>query len=110
MIALVVSVLLTAALLAWVSAPLFGRKHRETAGETADSAHLERKHAVYRAILDLEHDRKLGKVEDSQYAVMRTQLESEAAAILDEMDTLLQTGDPLEEEIATARRRRAQRE
>lgn len=106
------NVLLGAALLAlagWVIAPLLIRRvPAPVDSDTAASELLENKHAVYRSILDLEHDHRLGKVRDEDYLVLRREHENEAAQILGELDRGASPDDldrKLEEEIAEARRR-----
>ncbi|MGH2809713.1 MAG: hypothetical protein ACRDIA_02400, partial [Actinomycetota bacterium] len=85
--------------------PLLGRKQyvRRDGDETADL--VEAKEAVYRCILDLELDRKTGKVNPDQHDLMRRQLEAEAISILRRLDRRLSPDDLLELEIAEARRR-----
>jgi hypothetical protein len=52
---------------------------------------VETKQQLYRSILDLEFDQSVGKVSDADYLVLRRQQESEALAVLDEMDRLAGT-------------------
>jgi hypothetical protein len=77
---------------------------------------LEVKQQLYRSILDLDFDQSVGKVSDADYLVLRRQQESEALAVLNEMDRLAGTRpgpadgsaspeDRLEAEIAAARLR-----
>jgi hypothetical protein len=48
----------------------------------------ERKEATYENLRDLSFEHKAGKLSESDYAVQRTLLEDEAAAILAEMDSI----------------------
>ena len=100
-----IGALLAAATGLWLVSPLLGRKQyvREGGDETADL--VEAKEAVYRCILDLELDRKTGKVGPDQYDLMRGQLESEAVSILRRLEHRMSPDDLLELEIAAARRR-----
>jgi hypothetical protein len=77
---------------------------------------VEVKQQLYRSILDLDFDQSVGKVSDADYLVLRRQQESEALAVLNEMDRLAGTRpgpadgstspeDRLEAEIAAARLR-----
>lgn len=99
-----------AALAAWVIRPLL-EPYRRT-GEATDArldALTEAKHAVYHSILDLELDRRLGKVSDEDHAFLRRQHEVDALRILREVDeaaTRDSLEDVLEREIAAARERR----
>ena len=49
---------------------------------------LERKEATYENLRDLSFEHKAGKLSESDYAVQRTLLEDEAAAILAEIDSI----------------------
>jgi hypothetical protein len=100
-------------LLAWVLIPLFRPTSRlRGAGDTSALDSLtESRNAIYRSMLDLDFDRSVGKVSEEDYAVLRSQHESDAARILSDIDELNGSRspaprDPLEEEIAAARRRR----
>lgn len=112
MIATVILLAALAALGAWVLVPLFGS--RTAKGLPEEHTRLEEiKHATYRSILDLEFDRQLGKVSESDYHMLRSEHEAEAAKALHSMDRLRQRTaapddefiDQIEAEIAAARRR-----
>lgn len=104
------SVLTAAVLLltaAWVGAPLAkraGPSQSEPLDERWNDLQ-EAKYAVYRSILDLEFDRKMGKVSDGDYAFLRGQHEADALKILEEMNQSERSVDVLEMEIAAARDR-----
>ena len=49
---------------------------------------LERKEATYENLRDLSFEHKAGKLSEADYAVQRTLLEDEAAAILAEIDSI----------------------
>ena len=104
-----------ALLAGWILLPLFRPTLRVRSGidSSALDSLTESRNAIYRSMLDLDFDRSVGKVSEEDYALLRSQLESDAAKILSEMDKLngsqsLATRDPIEEEIAAARRRRRQ--
>lgn len=95
---------------AWVVAPLLGSASR-AALHPSDwklDELIESKHAIYRSILDLELDHKVGKVSDEDYRALRSQHEAEALAVIKQMDQEASSdtaADLLEEEIAAARDR-----
>ena len=99
-------------LFAWVLMPLFRpqARVRVAADTSALDSLTESKNAIYRSMLDLDFDRSVGKVSEEDYAVLRRQHEADAAEILDEIEKLNGSrgviSDPIEEEIAAARRRR----
>lgn len=91
----------------WIIAPLAGKGQapRTYSPDGRLDDLMEAKQAVLRSILDLEFDRRMDKVSQDDYRVMRAQHEAEALAILAEMDGAGWTTDPLEMEIAAARDR-----
>lgn len=97
------------ALAVWTLAPLFRPKPPQPPTASARLAQLiESKHAAYRSILDLEFDHQIGKISDPDYLVLRRQHESDAIAILKEMDREASAeinADLLEAEISAARDR-----
>lgn len=100
-------------LLAWVVIPLFrpASRLRGAGDNTALESLTESRNAIYRSMLDLDFDRSVGKVSEEDHAVLRSQHEADAAKILSEIDKMNGSlspapRDPLEEEIAAARRRR----
>jgi hypothetical protein len=102
-----------ALMFAWVLIPLFRpqARSRALADTSAFDSLTESKNAIYRSMLDLDFDRSVGKVSEEDHAVLRRQHEADAAEILDEIEKLdgsrgVIPGDPIEEEIAAARRRR----
>jgi hypothetical protein len=118
---LVIAAVGVAALFLWVARPLLRAARRPSWPEVADDSRwnelVEAKHAVLRAILDLDHDRAVGKVSSEDFAFLRRQHEAEALSLIREMDRLEgakgnaaghRDGDPddvLEAEIAFARER-----
>lgn len=73
----------------WILGPLRAPLRRRGQVEDARWKELvDAKNAVYRSILDLEFDQSVGKVSDADYAFLRRQQETEALAILAEMDAL----------------------
>lgn len=93
----------------WALAPLFLPRPSEPSPTNERLSQLiESKHAAYRSILDLEFDHRIGKVSDSDYIILRRQHETDAMAILKEMDREASAeinADLLEAEIAAARNR-----
>ena len=81
----VAAMLLTLGLLLYVFSPV-----RVEAGEDKTRvAYLqERKDAVYENLRDLNFEYKAGKLSDADYENLRNSLESEAGAILAEIDRL----------------------
>lgn len=81
----IASLLLTAGLLFYVFSPV-----RAEAGEekTRLSYLLERKEVVYENLRDLSFEHKAGKLSDADYENLRASLETEAAAIIGEMERL----------------------
>ncbi|MEO7803431.1 MAG: hypothetical protein ABIS18_03085 [Actinomycetota bacterium] len=102
--ALVFSILLAV----WTLLPLVMRNRSAAAMDDDYEDLIETKNAIYRVMLDLEFDHKLGKVSDADELHMRRQNEAEVIEILRKLDahqSLDQLGDSLEREIEQARRR-----
>ena len=108
-----IPVLLIAALgvgvLAWVALPL--RRGPEL-DEPLPSQQIEeandKKRAALVAIVDLENERATGKLSESDFAVLRTEYETQALVALREADALRDStfdDDELEKEIAALRER-----
>ncbi len=85
----VAAMLLSLGLLLYVFSPV-----RAEAGEDKTRvAYLEeRKDAVYENLRDLNFEHKAGKLSDADYENLRNSLESEAGAILAEIDRLEAAG------------------
>lgn len=120
MIWTIMAAVAVAGLSGWILRPLF--KGRGAQSDWNDALWndavwndlVDSKHAVLRSILDLEFDHKVGKVADADYEDLRRQHESEALAILGQMDEMgpatpeapdAPPADQLEREIAAARKR-----
>lgn len=91
----VVIVVMAIGLVVWVGEPLVRRgRARETAADAQGEA-IERltlqKETLYTAIRDLDFDHQTGKVDAEDHAVLRHQMEEEAADILRQLDL----ADPL---------------
>lgn len=85
----VLTVLALAGLGLWILGPLRAPLRRQGQVEDARWKELvDAKHAIYRSILDLEFDQSVGKVAEADYTFLRRQHETEALAILAEMDAL----------------------
>jgi len=81
----VAAMLLTLGLLLYVFAPV----RAEAAEDKSRVAYLqERKDAVYENLRDLNFEYKAGKFSDADYEGLRNTLESEAGAILAEIEQL----------------------
>lgn len=94
------------ALFVWTVLPMLRRSTTKipVASRGAEKL-IEKKATVYRSILDLDLDHKLGKVTDEDHRHMRRQLESEAIEILGKLDQLglADSEELIEREIAEAR-------
>ena len=77
--------LLTLGLLLYVFTPV---RPEATQEKTRSSYLRERKDAVYENLRDLNFEYKAGKLSDGDYESLRSSLETEAAAILAEIDRL----------------------
>lgn len=91
---IVIIVLMATGLVVWVAEPLVRRSRtQEVADEQGDV--IERltlqKETLYTAIRDLDFDHQTGKVDAEDHAVLRRQMEEEAADILRQLDL----ADPL---------------
>jgi rubrerythrin len=102
----VLVVLVAAAVLAWVLAPL-RRPEQDVAGTGTLTQEADaRKRAALAAIVDLEDDRSVGKLAEDDFRSLKNQYEAEAVAAIAELDALETTNaapDELEEEIARMR-------
>lgn len=103
-----VVVALCLVLVAWIIKPLLAPAAVMTGLEDELERLIEMKHAVYRAIIDLEHDAKVGKVSEEDQELIRRQHEAEAVVIIKQLDahaTEHGLSDQIEREIAAARKR-----
>jgi hypothetical protein len=93
----IVEIILLAATLALVGAPLFARRFAAPAGAAMAEGELSellyKKDAAYAALKDLEFDHRTGKIDDADYRAMKGQFESEAMAIIKTIDEF-KTGYP----------------
>jgi hypothetical protein len=103
--------LLAVVALAYVVAPLGGRRGGREEPPSAEGELDARKRAALEAIVDLEADRSVGKLSDEDFEVLRAQYEAEALRALTELDELRsrtdEADDPVEHEIAEMRARLA---
>ncbi len=75
----------------YVARPLF--RLRNTAAASVGVRQLaERKEQLYASILELEFDRELGKLPESDFQRMRSELESQALTVIEQIDRLEETG------------------
>jgi hypothetical protein len=99
-------VLMAAAVLAALAAPLLsrgGRDRRVTRGPSELDALLRRKAMLYANMKDLEFEFEMGKLSETDFQRLREEDRAEAARILSEIDTLEDRGDVdaiIEREIA----------
>lgn len=91
----------------WVAAPLIRKGPAAPAAPSDERSSdlVEAKQAALRSILDLDFDRKMEKVSEEDYRLMRGQYEAEVLEILAELHTAGWAADALEVEIAAARDR-----
>lgn len=92
---MVVIVVMAIGLVVWVAEPLVRRgRLRETTADAQGDV-IERltlqKETLYTAIRDLDFDHQTGKVDAEDHAVLRRQMEAEAADVLRQLDL----ADPL---------------
>ncbi|MGH2811348.1 MAG: hypothetical protein ACRDI1_01365 [Actinomycetota bacterium] len=107
MILLALLIVAAAGLAVWIALPLFGPAAARPKDVWSEDL-VEMKHAVYRSILDLEFDRRVGKVSEDDYRLLRGQHESEAIDLLHRLDREAdreEITDALEAEISAARER-----
>lgn len=87
---IVVIVIMAIGLVAWVGEPLIRRGRVRDAAEDARSDAIQRlmlqKETLYTAIRDLDFDHQTGKVDAEDHAVLRRQMEEEAAVVLRDLD------------------------
>ena len=85
-----VAVLLAAGVVAYVLAPLFrrdGAEDREVAANT-EMIEAQSRHAMALAALtDLEDDRETGKIDDTDYAELKTKLTAQAVEAMKQLDS-----------------------
>ena len=85
-----VIVIMAIGLVVWVGEPLVRRRHVRDAAEDARNDAIERlvlqKETLYTAIRDLDFDHQTGKVDAEDHAVLRRQMEEEAAVVLHDLD------------------------
>ena len=73
---------------------------RGESGENADDAEshleelLERKDVIYGALKELDFDRTAGKLSDPDFLRLEAQYRERAIGVLQEIDALVETGDP----------------
>lgn len=84
----------------YIGRPLLGRRN-SLHGNTSARQLTERKEQLYSSILELEFDRELGKLPEDDFQRMRGELETEALAIIHQLDELNghASSDSLEQRI-----------
>lgn len=106
MIGPVLAVACCVALVAWILLPVL-RRSSPTIPTTSAFVEemIEKKASIYRSILDLDLDLKLGKLSQADHRHMRDQLERDAIEILRKLDRsgLIDSEELVEREIAEAR-------
>ena len=92
-----VIVIMAVGLVAWVGEPLVRRRRVPDAAVDARSDAIERlvlqRETLYTAIRDLDFDHQTGKVDADDHAVLRRQMEEEAAGVLRDLDLADPTAD-----------------
>ena len=85
-----VIVIMAVGLVVWVGEPLIRSRRVRDAAEDARRDAIERlilqKETLYTAIRDLDFDHQTGKVDAEDHAVLRRQMEEEAAVVLLDLD------------------------
>ena len=85
-----VIVVMAVGLVVWVCEPLVRSRRDRDAEEDARRDAIERlilqKETLYTAIRDLDFDHQTGKVDAEDHAVLRRQMEEEAAVVLHDLD------------------------
>lgn len=97
---------IAAGLAVWIGLPFLERRAMATpAGAERLSELTDDKASIYRSMLDLELDHRLGKISDEDFELLKAQHESEAIEIIRQVDELAEHlgSDELEREIAEAR-------
>jgi hypothetical protein len=104
----IVIALLALGAIFYVTRPL-GRTRPDAERSAAIEAADVRKTMALSAIVDLEEERKMGKLSDADFERLRAQYEAEALEALKELDSVKRVQvpeeDPLEAEIAAVRKR-----
>ncbi len=106
MTSLVVIFPILALALAFALLPYWYRRERADVSrlepDVAADPLLERKTVILKNILDLEFEHRMGKLSDSDYASARTEMEEEAAAILDQLESAAPQPAAVEKQLAKA--------
>jgi hypothetical protein len=109
MIPAIVVALLALAALVYVAGPIRRRGARGVVDDAPDarSALEERRDAALEALVDLEEEADMGKLDQREMAALRDRYEREALEALAALDSvdLVSATDPLEAEIAAMRER-----
>lgn len=108
MIPAIVVALLALAALVYVAAPMRRGPRRDAdAGPDPRSALEERKDAALEALVDLEEEADMGKLDERELKSLKQRYEREALEALAALDSVDLVGrdDPLEAEIAAVRER-----
>ena len=71
----------------YIGRPLLGQRGRSSSNASARQL-TERKEQLYASILELEFDRELGKLPEEDFQRMRGELETEALAVIHQLDQL----------------------
>lgn len=108
MIPVIVVALLALAALWYVAVPVTRGPSREREDEADPrSAFEERRDAALEALVDLEEEADMGKLDSGELALLKERYEREALEALTALDSvgLVGSDDPLEAEIAAVRQR-----
>jgi cytochrome c-type biogenesis protein CcmI len=99
----ILGILLVAGAAAFVVLPFTRGTHVESLAMSSQSLSADR-HAIYRQILELEFDRDVGKLSQSDYEELSAELMARAGeALREERGALGEVDEEIEREIAAAR-------
>lgn len=101
---LLLGVLVVLAAVAFVAVPLVRGRRPEPAATVTAPAAAEQRAAIYRELLDLELDHRVGKVAEPDFREVSDALLARAAALIAEEDARAATAqEQVEQEIAAMR-------
>lgn len=78
--------ILTWVVVQYIGKPLLQRTGREQTPEEAHQKLLDEKESILTSIKELDFDREMGKIDSDEYARLRSDLESQAIAVMKALD------------------------